>query len=274
MGLRPADVASFFAPTDRHAVVLRERARWLAEEPPKYAALTTAAETALDETVQLARSLDATLNVESAAPTERFATLLALGRAWEPDFVWMHPGHDSVHRLVGGVVCFPSSWALTDKLGRPMREVHDPVPGLDEALGRQIDVFLTKLEPGVAWTRENWNLGPDDELNHHPSRPRRLFDADVEARNVWVRLEHQLLLKLPRSGSVLFGIRVEVIALSNVLAEPEVAARLARLFETMSPAAAAYKRVTPQLVAMLRNAAGTRDCERPSGAFPSFEAVE
>ena len=255
MGLRPADVASFFAPTDRHTAVLRERAQWLADEAEKYAMLTPAAHSALDETIELARSLGATIDSGSASSTGRFASLLDLGRTWESDFVWMHPDDNGVPSLVGGVVCFPSSWALADKLGKPMRAIHDPVPGLDDALGHQIDIFLTKLQPGAAWTRKNWSLERDDELNHHPSRLGKSFARNPEPRDLWIRLEHQLLFKLPRSGSTLFAIRIELVPLPDILAEPDVAARLGRIFKTMNPAAAAYKRVTPQLVALLINAA-------------------
>lgn len=256
MGLRPGDsLADYFAVADPTNAVRAERARWLADEPHKYAALLPAAEPALHETVELARSGGAPIDVGRTP----FEQLLGLGRVWEPDFLWMHPSPDGVHRLMGGVVCFPSSWALHEKLGRPMSEVHDLVPGLNDALGRQIETFLAKQAPGVVWRRENWGLSRDCELNHHPSRPRRRLDATITAAEVWLRLEHQLLLKLPRSGSVLFGIRVEVVPFVNVIADAQAATRFARMLSTLTPASAAYKDVStagPALIAMLRRDGG------------------
>ncbi|MEZ0275519.1 MAG: heme-dependent oxidative N-demethylase subunit alpha family protein [Roseimicrobium sp.] len=70
-------------------------------------------------------------------------------------------------------------------------------------------------------------------------RPR--LDETITPDEVWLRLEHQLLMKLPLSSSVLFGIRVEVIALHEVMRDSTAAARLTRLVATMSDEAAAYK---------------------------------
>jgi heme-dependent oxidative N-demethylase alpha subunit-like protein len=256
MGLRQGDsLADYFADADPTNAIRAERGRWLADDPHKYAALLPESEPALEETVELARSWGVPIDVEKTP----FEQLLALGRAWEPDFLWMHPSADGVHRLIGGVVCFPSSWALQEKLGRPMTEVHDLVPGLNDALGRQIEMFLAKQIPGAVWRRENWGLSRDAELNHHPSRPRRRLDATITAADVWIRLEHQLLLKLPRSGSVLFGIRVEPVPLSNVIADPQAATCFARILSTLTPASAAYKDVStagPALIAMLQRGGG------------------
>ncbi|TGQ25043.1 heme-dependent oxidative N-demethylase subunit alpha family protein, partial [Mesorhizobium sp. M4B.F.Ca.ET.214.01.1.1] len=32
-------------------------------------------------------------------------------------------------RLAAGSLCFPSSWALTEKFGKPLQQIHAPVPG-------------------------------------------------------------------------------------------------------------------------------------------------
>ncbi|MBC8115595.1 MAG: DUF3445 domain-containing protein [Candidatus Saccharimonas sp.] len=239
MGLRPGDAAEFFAGQDATGAVCAERARWLAEDADTYSALPREAEPALIETVELARSLGTNIDTSLSAREQ----LLALGRVWEPDFVWMHPDDRGTHRLIGGVVCFPSSWALREKLGRPMSEVHEPVPGLNDVLSRNIETFFARQEPGAVWVRENANYSRDAELNHLPSRPRRPLDVTITVEEFFIRLEHQLLLKLSRSGSILFGIRVEVVPLTDLMRDRDATARLARLFSTMSPAAAAYKGV-------------------------------
>lgn len=253
MGLRQEDsLREFFADQDTTGAVRAERVHWLKEDPQKYAALLPEAEPALCETVDLARGLGLFGSDDEASSFEQ---LIRLGSVWEPDIIWMHPRGDGIHRLIGGVLCFPSSWALHDKLGRPMSEVHGPVPDLNPTIGRSIDTFLARQVPGVVWLRENWGLSRDAELNHHPSRSFRRLDATVTVDEVWVRLEHQLLLKLPISGSVLFGIRVELIPLTDVVAHPLAAARLARLIATLAPAAAAYKEIAaakPALLAMLQ----------------------
>jgi hypothetical protein len=247
MGLRAGNAATFFATRDPTGSVCTQRARWLFENPTEYAALLPEAGPALEETVALARAFGA--HVDNDLPP--FGQLLALGRTWEPDFVWMHAGTDSLHRLIGGVVCFPSMWALREKIGRIMHDVHGPVPELNATLGRQIEAFMTKQEPGTAWVRENVNFSRDAELNHHPGQPYCPIDATITAEEFWFRFEHQLLLKLPRTRSILFGIRIETLPLSQVLLDKEAAIRLAEVFSTMSPDAARYKGVADARSALI-----------------------
>ena len=258
MGLRRGDAATFFNNYDVADSVRAERTRWLADDPEKYAALLPEAEPALHETVQLARKLGAVID-DAVSPHEQ---LLSLGRIWEPDFAWMHPDSHGAHRLIGGVVCFPSSWALREKLGKPMLEIHSPVPGLNEVLARKIESLFAKQIPGVVWVRENANYSRDSQLNHHPSQAIRKLDETITPSEFWIRLEHQLLLKLPCCGSILFGIRVEPYPLARLLENAQAAARLAEVFSTMSPAAAAYKNLTearPKVIDWLQQAASKQE---------------
>lgn len=254
MGIRRGDAATFFATTDPSDAVRAERCRWLADQAETYAAMLPEAEPALEETLAFARTLGAVRDIGGSS----YDQLLALGRAWEPDFVLMHPGAHGSYYLAGGVVCFPSSWSLSEKLGQPMHEVHADVPGLNEQLAPQIELLFARLRPGEAWLRENANYSRDARLNHHPSQVLEPLDATVTPAEFWIRQEHQLLLKLPRTGSILFGIRVEPVPLARVLENAKAAARLAEVFATMSAAAAEYKgisEVRTQVIAWLREAA-------------------
>ncbi|MEQ1851968.1 MAG: DUF3445 domain-containing protein [Chthoniobacteraceae bacterium] len=246
MGLRPAEAPAFFAREPDAAAVLAERARWLDASPGEYAALLDEAAEPLAETARFAG--------EWGAACGNGDLLAALGRTWEPDFALMVPGEDGIFRLAGGVVCFPSSWALREKLGRPMNEIHAPVPGLNPALARQIDTFLDRLAPGAAWARDNWSLSRDAELNHHPSRKRPRLDATITAVDVWLRIERQLLFKLPETRAVLFGIRVDVHPLASLT--PPALAGLAHAVQTMEPAALAYKGLAAARDALLAICSG------------------
>ena len=237
MGLRRGDVATFLAPTQSAHAVRAERTGFLSSEPNKYAALTTAAEPALLESIDLANSLGAEIK-QSGSLLDR---MLALGRSWEPDFIFLVPDKAGVPRIEGGVVCFPSHWSLTDKLGGTIDDTHGPVPGLNAALGRQIATFLNKLVAGDAWCRENAGFSLSPERNQHPDKPKQTMGMATSCNEVWVRLEHQMLHKLPRSGAVLFFIRVEVVPLVLALESPSITENLKRLLRTMSPEAAAYK---------------------------------
>ena len=54
-----------------------------------------------------------------------------------------------------------------------------------------------------------------------------------------------MLLRLPTSGGVLFGIRIEIVPLEELRQDRDAAQRLARLITTISPEIAHYKNFAP-----------------------------
>ncbi len=89
--------------------------------------------------------------------------------------------------------------------------------------------------------RHNWGLARDAELNHHPDRALPQLDAGVREPEIFLRVEYQSLVALPKSGGILFGIRVVNHLLAEVKADPVARARLRRALETMPEAMAVYK---------------------------------
>ena len=169
------------------------------------------------------------------------ARCIELGRKLEPDFLLLKPDAAGVFRLLAGCVCFPSSWSLAEKMGRPLEEVHGVVPGLNTQLSRPIYGFLAKMAPGVSWLRANWGLSRSAELNQHPARKLPRLDASVRADEVWLRVEWQSLVALPANHGVLFGIRIEVFPLAQVKQDRTAAEGLRRALHTMPGEMAAYK---------------------------------
>jgi hypothetical protein len=247
MGLRRGSAADFFNATAQHDSIVEERRRWLRTEPQTYSAFLTESAAMVDECITLARDW------ESITPEEHSSLLglrspldrgPRLGEMWEPDFLLLRAVASGRFQLAGGCVCFPSSWSLAEKIGHPLEFIHGPVPGLNTQLGRSIDAFLTKLTPGTAWLRHNWGLSRSSELNLHPSRPLPRLDKSVALEEVWLRVEQQVLLALPASGGVLFGIRISMHSLSELKRDSTAAGRLARALRTMPAEVAAYKGLT------------------------------
>ncbi len=244
MGLRRGVAAEFFQPTAQHDAFAEERRRWLRNEPQTYSAFLPESEALLDECVALASDWRSITPEQHAslfalnAPLERG---LRLGEILEPDFLLLRPDAAGRFQLVGGCVCFPSSWNLAEKMGHPLEFIHGPVPGLNVQLSRQIDAFLARLTSGTAWLRHNWGLSRSPELNQHPSRPLPRLDDSVTLAEVWLRVEQQALVALPASCGVLFAIRITMHSLAEVKQDATTAERLARALRTMAAEVTAYK---------------------------------
>jgi hypothetical protein len=239
--LRRGEPREFFARTDPTERVVAERTRWLRAEPERYAALRPEGEATVAEFAEMALEWGVPGAARLAGMGGR-EKVIALGCALEPDILFLAQDVAGEFRLRGGAVCFPTGWALEEKVGHPLEVIHGVVPGLNPAIGAQIQQFLAKLKPGVAFLRDNWGIAATDELNLHPARrvPPPMLPAALE--RLWLRVEHQALLALPRSGGVVFGIRIALHRLDE-LAGTAAGAGLRRSLETMPSQLAAYKRV-------------------------------
>ncbi|MFN0068880.1 MAG: heme-dependent oxidative N-demethylase subunit alpha family protein, partial [Limisphaerales bacterium] len=188
------------------------------------------------------------------APPERLAA--ETGGLWPQDFLLLAPGDDGELIFRGGCVCFPTSWAPEEKLGRPVTAIHAPVPTLNGTLGRRIREYLARVPAGVVGERENWGLAATAELNLHPALGRPRLTAAATPATAWLRVERQAFLPLPRSGGAAFLIRIELERLDHLAAAvPETALALADALTSMPAEIAAYKGLTearPALVAALK----------------------
>jgi dimethylamine monooxygenase subunit A len=237
--LRRGDVADFFrgAKSD----VLAERTRWLESDPDTYAMILPAGEAAVREFAALAADW-----VGSAAVSEprmsAFELVRRLGAVLEPDVLFLTRDEQGTIRLQGGALCFPTGWALREKLGHTIDFIHGVVPGLNPAIGASIQQFLTRLRPGAAFLRDNWGVAATDELNLHPQRKVAAPDLPVELDRLWLRVEHQALIALPESQAIVFGIRIALHPLREVLQGPH-ADGFRRALATMPAELVAYKRL-------------------------------
>lgn len=237
MGLEQGEVKRFFAATAAGAPLLSERCRILTENPHGHALLAESGVPLIVETEQLL--IGAPLQLADRNGSRPEHRCRELGCRLEPDFLLLDASPEL--RVVGLCVCFPSSWAPEEKFGRPLAEVHEPVPGLNPQLGSRIRSFFERLKPGLAWERSNWGLSHSPDLNQHPARSLPKLGPHVAVDEVWLRVEHQLLYRLPQTGGVLFGIRIENVSLVEVQGNSNARAGLHRQLATMPDEVLAYK---------------------------------
>jgi hypothetical protein len=142
--------------------------------------------------------------------------LEALARLVQEDLLILEK-HGGEHVLTGGLLLFPASWSLTEKLGRPLTSIHHPVERYDADMARRVQRLFDLIRPGEPVWRANWLTYRDAGL----FQPRT--EAEPRPRPArgegFVRSERQSLLKLG-SGAVVFAIHTYVVPLAAVADDP------------------------------------------------------
>jgi hypothetical protein len=261
IGLAPLDLRDWIEPDEKLASYLAEKERLLAARRGDVFAAETGTEDAQREAWSLltAHLVAVFPQVWQAGPEGVFvqpagravgidvqAPLISAARLVQEDLVLMRKGAEG-WRVAAGCVCFPSSWQLTDKFGKPIARVHAPVPnfGPGSRNAGMIERIFDNLQPSQPVWRLNWSLYPDD----------RLFHGDVsttvrrspELSETFLRVEYQTLRKLEHSGDILFTIRISLDPASLIARHPErarLAAGLRDLIARLTPEELEYKGMT------------------------------
>lgn len=247
LGTIPGNVEDFFAPSPESDSILAERRSWLASDPARYRAILPAGVGIAAEFLNIASSWSA-LNEFApklqGSPQPLLERFHILGGLLEPDTVLLAPRSDGQFTVEAGCVCFPSSWRLTDKLGLTVSEVHGPVPNLNAALEVPIDRLLAHLRPGKCVIRANWSVCQQPELNQHLDRNLPGLSNPVGPDQAWLRREDQCLYVMPKTGGIVFGIRVTHLPWRSLQQIPAAARSVARTLCTMPQEMLNYKRLT------------------------------
>ncbi|MEM9780400.1 MAG: DUF3445 domain-containing protein, partial [Pseudomonadota bacterium] len=128
-----------------------------------------------------------------------------LGRMTQEDWLILQDLGGPEYVLTAGALCFPGNWALPDKLGKPLTQVHDPVPGYTDALAARVNRVFEALHVDRPLQRLNWSLAKTDAL--HCPRPHE------SGAPLYLRVERQTLVRLPQTEAVVFGIKTYLTSL-------------------------------------------------------------
>jgi hypothetical protein len=157
--------------------------------------------------------------------------------------------------FAAAVLCFPTRWRLHEKLGRPLPEVHGPVPLYAGRLAAPVDRFMRNVKPGHIAMRLNWSVVDSPAMFQPEGKwrdsPNHEVTAENAGRRLHLRVERQTLRRLPRSGAVLFGIRVHSYRLESAIRSAAEAARLASAVRALPEEIALYKSLRPVRTALL-----------------------
>lgn len=223
-GIQPLEGDDWLRVDDAYAAQMAERDHLIAGHAPLVHALTEPARPAADELyaltlAKLARTEGYEFRDRAVrrpdgvvVPLDPDAPLPTLGRLVQEDLCLMQP-QGAEHALTGAVLCFPASWTLAEKIGRPMVAIHDPVPAYDADIARRVQRLFDGVRPERPLWRANAHVYDAPDLFH----PRREADARIPSgQGTYLRSERQCLLRLPVTRAVVFTIHTYVVPVASL----------------------------------------------------------
>jgi len=234
-GIQPVQGRDWLRVDEAYAGQMALRDRLIAAQPEVVHALLPRARPAADELYRtilawIAEEPGFTLTGHEATrpdgvtvPLDPTEPLLTLGRLVQQDLCLMEengPEYD----LTGAVLCFPASWTLAQKIGRPMLGIHKPVEIYDATLAVRVHRLLAAIRPEQPLWRMNFFTYDSFHL-HHP-RVEGDWRRQPTGRS-YVRCERQTLLRLPETRAVLFAIHTIVVDATQLAPEDYDALRAA-----------------------------------------------
>jgi hypothetical protein len=189
--------------------------------------------------------------------------LITAGSLIQDDLVILSKRETGWH-VVAGFVAFPSAWSLREKIGHPMDVVHGHVPGFSGGTrnAAMISRIFDNLQPDLPAMRMNWSIYPEGDLFWPPDRNAEANRRPFAAANNFVRVERQVLRRLPRTGDIVFSIRIysdPIGSLGNLPNGAEIAKALIQRLEDFTPEQLEYKGMASKKAALLAYLSGLID---------------
>lgn len=235
-GVMPLKRTDWLLVSDAYPAQMAERARLLAERPADVLACKPHARPAALELLdEVLRDLPAlgfgVTGTHVTCPDGRrvdisaLPPLHALGLLLQEDFcILQKPDGANEHVLTAAVLCFPSSWTLSQKIGRPLLRIHAPVDSYDSQMGARVQRMFDAIRPEQPLWRANLLRYTNAAL--YQPRP-EYAPKDKRDDGDFIRSERQCLLRLPDSGAVVFSIHTAQLRRSDL--RPAESAALAEI---------------------------------------------
>ncbi|EMD40976.1 hypothetical protein CERSUDRAFT_111549 [Gelatoporia subvermispora B] len=214
------------------------------------------------------RPVGVTYNLDEEDPMTVIALLV------QEDIAILVEGTDGRYYLQAGAICIPGSWRLQDKIGLALDEIHIPaVPQYATKLEMSMTRYFRRLPVDKPVVRNNYafqivssvgatELDPTElawarTMNGDEDTPKFEWERGLHIRSeaeekeerkhvvtpetLILRTERQTLRRLPRTGAIVFTIRVYQTLVEELAKEPGVPGRLASAIRSWPEDVAKYK---------------------------------
>lgn len=139
--------------------------------------------------------------------------LIEAGRLTQHDLCIMEEDGDE-HVLSAACLCFPSSWSLDEKIGKPLIKIHEPVPSYDDQIAKRVQRLFDAIRVGQPMYRVNTLIYSDPNLHQPRTMSARRKVSKVS--KLWLRSEFQSLIRLPITKAVIFCIHNTIVPVESL----------------------------------------------------------
>ncbi|MBN3854907.1 DUF3445 domain-containing protein [Paraburkholderia sp. Ac-20340] len=186
-----------------------------------------------------------------------YAPLEYIVRQTQGDFALLDQRDGDLY-MDAGVITGPADWSLAFDAGMSFKQWHAPVP-----LAHQMGVFdralkyLLGVQAGAPVRRLNWTLTVNPRLDTSPETyhtwgsDRGTITAANAGELMHLRVELQLMVRLPRSNALMFSIRTYLCSFADLCTNPAWAQRLHRVLRDLPEPIADYKGMTRYRAALV-----------------------
>ena len=148
--------------------------------------------------------------------------------------------------MISQLIRLIAGFRIEERVGKDLWEIHaGRVPKYESKLAKSMDRYFQKLRVDSPIQRFNYAIDDSDELFHRHSHHNLEFDPEHEQKvtlhELHLRVERQVLMRLPKTRDLLFSIRTYVTPIVEVLEDRERAQALWTSVTSYTDDVAKYK---------------------------------
>ncbi|KAH7926291.1 hypothetical protein BV22DRAFT_1128273 [Leucogyrophana mollusca] len=125
-----------------------------------------------------------------------------------------------------GVSCSAVGWNMSEKIGRPLHQIHGPVPDYKEKMAFSMDRYFSKLPCDKPIQRGSWGFEIGEPLFLQTDEPewghRQQQRHDLSLSDIYLRVDWQTLRRLPQSRSIVFNFKALFTPITQFRHEPYI----------------------------------------------------
>ncbi|KAF8962066.1 hypothetical protein BDZ97DRAFT_1663350 [Flammula alnicola] len=131
-----------------------------------------------------------------------------------------------LYHLRAGIVISAIGWNIGLKVGKPLHEIHEPVPFYEERMKNSMDRYFSKMTCDKPIQRGSWGFEVGQPLYLQTNDPhwsaRGGQNPDLDVNNIYLRVDWQTLRRLPKSRAIVFNFKALFTPLTQFRNEPYI----------------------------------------------------